>query len=181
MPVRKFTLGRESLFSSVAWAVSSREGTFNCSVIFSPSELLVELEKLVLNSDEVVIVSPEPQVSWVPWVPEDCELSMSIRTTCDRDPTSVMFSFDELPVKTASWFSCIRSTFSTSVREESLLDLFMKKVCEGATFSVTSSQSVSNISGVLLSVAPFRDPPFSLDDLSSTEKCKDISLFFLTQ
>ena len=156
----------------MVWVLSSREGTFNWSVTCSPSELLLE------NWDDVVIVSPEPEVGWVP---EDCEPSMSIRTTCDRDPTSGMFSSDEPRVKTASWFPSIRFTFSTSVREGSLLDLVMRKVCEGTTCSVTSSQSVSNISGVLLSVTLFRDPPFSLDDLSSTEKCKDISLFFLTQ
>ena len=44
---------------------------------------------------------------------------------------------------------------------------------------MTSSQSVSNISGVLVSVEPRRDPPLNFDVLSSTEKCKDISLFFL--
>ena len=173
MPVRKFAFGEDSFFSPVVWLFSSREGTVNCSVTFSPSEVLVE------NSDDVVLVSPEPEAGWVPWVPEDCELSMSIRTTCDRDPTSRMFSSDEPPVNTASWFPSIRFTFSTSVREGSLLDLVMRKVWEGKTFSVTSSQSVSNISGVLLSVTPLRDPPFSLVDLSSTEKCKDISLFFL--
>ena len=172
MPVRKFGFGEDSFFSPVVWLFSSREGTVNCSVTLSASEVLVE------NSD-VVLVSLEPEAGWVPWVPEDCELSMSIRTTCDRDPTSGMFSSDEPPVNTASLFPSIRFTFSTSVREGSLLDLVMRKVCEGKTFSVTSSQSVSNISGVLLRVTPLRDPPFSLVDLSSTEKCKDISLFFL--